>query len=64
MSVTFRFIDTKPKSIIWLYYLAFGLCLIIAAPFVAMGVIAEICAWFGHAIVQFMSKKLDVDFTI
>lgn len=64
MNITLRFIQTKPKCLLWLYYLMFGVCLLVATPFVAMGVVAEICAWFGHAIVQFISNKLNIDFTV
>jgi len=64
MKITTRFIETKPKWAIGFYYMAFALCLIVATPFVAMGIISEICVFAGRFIVQFASDKLNIEFTL
>ncbi len=64
MKITTRFIETKPRSLHWLYYLAFALCLLVATSLVAMAIISEVCVFAGKAIIQFASDKLDIDFTL
>jgi hypothetical protein len=64
MRFTTRFIETKSRSIHWLYYLTFALCLLIATPLVAMAFISEICVYIDNAIIQLASDKLEIDFTL
>ena len=64
MKVTAKFIHNKPTWTHCFYYTAFALCLLVATPFVAMGIVSYVCVFVGQKIVQFMKDKLDIEFEL
>lgn len=64
MSINIRFIQSKPKALEWLYLLIFGIGLLIAVPFVALAILSELSVFVGKAWIQWLSNKLDIDFTL
>lgn len=64
MKITINTIIEKPKAVVWLYYLAFGLGLLIAVPFTAAGLISEITCFIGRWWIQKLREWLNIEFEL
>lgn len=64
MNFTVRFLQSKPKALEWLYLLIFGIGLLVAVPFVALAMLSELFVFIGKAWIQWLSDKLNIDFTL
>lgn len=64
MKIEINTITEKPKAVIWLYYLAFGLGLLIAVPFVAAAIITEITHFVGRWWIQRLKEWLNIEFEL